>query len=58
MGIRTGQVPPSTIRSNDKAGGMPLLMHELQDWIDSLIDFCFSSPLRESAEELTCEGRR
>jgi len=38
---------------------MPLLELELPDVIDSLMDFVFSSPLRESREEaVTCDGRR
>jgi hypothetical protein len=34
----------------DKASGIPALMHDVPDSIDSLMDFCFSSPLSESRE--------
>ena len=53
----TGHVPPDMILSKDRASGMPLLMHELPDAIDSRIEFCFSSPLIESADEDTLDGR-
>lgn len=36
---------------------MPLLAIEPPEVTDSLIDFCFSSPLRESCEEWW-DGRR
>lgn len=59
--LLTGQTPPEMMRSNDKASGIPLLMQELHESMESLIDLCFSSPLIESLESLedvTCEGRR
>ena len=56
-GRLTGHVPPEMILSKDRASGMPLLMHELPDAIDSRIEFCFSSPLIESADEDTLDGR-
>lgn len=41
------------MRSKDKASGMPLLMFELPDTMDSLMDGCFSLPLMESRDDLT-----
>lgn len=37
---------------------MPLLMHELPELMDSLIDFCFSSPLSDSREDPAFDGHR
>jgi len=55
----TGQTPLAMMRSKDKASGMPADELELPDVMESLIDFCFSSPLIEALEEeVTCEGRR
>lgn len=45
----TGQVPLLIMLSNDKASGIPALLPELPE----LYDWGFSSPLRETAEELT-----
>lgn len=58
-GALTGQVPPAIMRSKDNAAGMPWLMPEFPDSIDSLIDFCFSSPLIELLEDAWAfAGRR
>lgn len=46
------------ILSKDNASGMPWLMPELPEEIESLIDCCLSSPLTEALEEDTREGRR
>jgi hypothetical protein len=46
------------ILSNDKASGMPWLIPELPDDSDSLMDFCFSSPVNESRDEEAREGLR
>lgn len=51
MSKLTGQVPPAMIRSKDSAVGMPWLMQELAEWTDSLMDSCFSLPLREFVED-------
>lgn len=44
--------------SNDSASGMPWLMPELPEEMESLIDLCFSSPLTDSLEAETRAGRR
>jgi len=44
----TGQTPPDTIRSNDRASGIPWMVPVLPEVKDSSMDFCFSSPLNES----------
>lgn len=49
----TGQTPPEMMRSKDRASGIPALMHELPELMESLMDFCFSSPLSESREDGT-----
>lgn len=54
----TGHVPPAMMRSKDRASGMPWLMQELLEVIDSLIDFRFSSPFIESRNDETRDGRR
>ena len=46
------------MRSKDKASGIPWLIDELPDEMESLIDRCFSSPLTESLDDETLEGRR
>lgn len=58
--ILTRHTAPEMIRSKDNASGMPLLMQDDSDVMESLMDFCFSSPLNESQEvdDLTCDGRR
>lgn len=48
--IRTGQVPPERILSNDSASGMPCDMLEAPE-MEWSIDFCFSSPLTESRKD-------
>lgn len=52
--LRTGQVPLLMMLSKDNASGMPALLPELPEVYDS----GFWSPLMESPEEVTWEGRR
>ena len=47
------------MRSKDSASGMPWLMQELPELMDSSMDFLFSSSLKESLEDVdTCGGLR
>lgn len=41
------------MRSNDKGSGIPAhMLHELAVLMDSLIEFCFSSPFSDAREPL------
>lgn len=54
----TGQVPPEIMRSNESASGIPAhMLQELADLIDSSMDLCFSSPLREFDDDRRAGGR-
>lgn len=55
---RTGQVPPETTRSKDKASGIPSVEVLLLELIESLIDWVFFDPMEERRLEDTRDGRR
>ena len=54
----TGQVPPETTRSKDRASGIPSVDVLLLELIESLIDWVLFDPMEERRLEDTKDGRR